>query len=103
MAIQIICINKLDGVFANPHEAICNFGWINDVNKEKGYSTKFEIVEFLENDNDVYIKRRGKTLACSLRRNQFGVPFVQAHIEGVYTDDLLSLKGCQTSCKPNCQ
>lgn len=99
MAIQIICINKLDGIFANPHEAICNFGWVNDVTNDKGYSAKLEMVEFLENDNDVYIKRRGKTLSCSIRRNQFGVPFVQAHIEGNYTNDLLSLKACQTTCQ----
>ena len=99
MAIQLLCINKLDGAFANPHEAICNFGWVNDVTGNKGYSSKAEIVGFLENDHEVYIKRRGKVLYCSLRRNQFGVPFIQAHIEGKYTNDLLSLKACQTSCR----
>ena len=103
MAIQILCIYKLDGAFTNPHEAICNFGWINDVSKDKGFSTKFEMVEFLENDNDVYIKRRGKTFLCNLRRNQFGIPFLQAHIVGNYTDDLLSIKVCSVGCQKTCQ
>ena len=97
MAIQILCINKLNTSFSNPHEAICNFGWINDVTKDKGYSTKFEMVEFLENDNDVYIKRRGETLACSLRRNPQGIPFIQAHIDGEYNNELLSLKACKNT------
>lgn len=103
MAIQIICINKLEGNFANPHEAICNFGWINDVTKDKGYSTKFEMVEFLETDNDIYIKKGSKNLACSLRRNPLGIPFLQAHIDGEYTDDLLKIKNCPNGCPNTCQ
>jgi hypothetical protein len=57
MAVRITCINKSGGYHDNPHEAITDFGWVNEQTGGTGKNTLAQMVKFLDVDKgSAYVK-----------------------------------------------
>ena len=96
MLIRIVCINKDSGNHQNPHEAINNYGWLNEASTESGKATRQEMVDWVEKGNKAYVKdEKGKIAYCNIRESKSGLRFLQTHSDGYYNNNLLSLFECK--------
>ncbi len=96
MSVRITCINKDNGNHNNPHEAITNFGWLNESNNENGNAPMNEMVQYLEKGNNAYVKDYyGNVAYCIVRISQNGNKFIQTIKDQTYADNLLNLPECR--------
>ena len=94
MAVRITCINKDNGNHNNPHEAITDFGWVNESTGASGKSTRNQMVNFLDNQNGRAYVKNGQNIAyCYTRQGRNG-RFVQTYADNTPTDNLLQLREC---------
>jgi len=97
VSIRVVCINKDNGDHDDPHESIDFFGWINESTQAKGKSSRKEMVDFLEDKGQAYVKdNQNHTSYCYVRTNpRNGNKFIQTVSDGRYTNNLLSLMECR--------
>lgn len=95
MTVQIICANKPSGNLHDPHEAISNYGWI-DENGARGITARQDMVNWLKLlGNAAYVADRlGNRIPCYWRTSARGVEFLQTYADGTYTDNLVNLPSC---------
>jgi hypothetical protein len=91
--IRITCINKDHGNHQDPHEAITRFGWISIDNK-RGFSNLAEMVSFLENNGQAFVRDRFGRTAMLIVRSRLGRKYVKTIADGRETDNLLALSEC---------
>lgn len=94
MNIRITCINKDNGDHYDPNEAITHFGWINEGNNNRGKATLSEMVKYLEDGNDAYVKSQNTTAYLVVRTSRFNNKYVKTVANGRETDNLLHLLEC---------
>lgn len=92
--IQIFCINKEGGHHYDPHEGISRFGWVNDQTSERGFSTRIEMVSYLERGGKAYVRDRFGGTAMLVVRVRLGRKYVKTVANGRETDNLLFLNEC---------
>jgi len=95
MAIRITCINKDNGDHYDPHEAITDLGWLNESTNEVGKSTRLQIVKFIEDGNQAYVKDYGGKVYLVVRISRNGNKFVQTMADGKLSNNLLALTECK--------
>ena len=95
MAVRITCIKKSNGFHENPYTAITELGWTSDNDGKSGTSTRFQIVEFLENGGVAYvIDNLGNKANLITAETNSGLKYVKTVADETKTDNLLSLKEC---------
>jgi hypothetical protein len=94
MSIRITCINKDNGHHQDPHEAITHLGWVNEVSGKTGKNTRLEIVDFLEKDNEAYVKNVFGKKAYLVVINRNNNKYVKTVADGIETNNLLNLVEC---------
>jgi len=68
MAVRITCIDKPSGNLQDPHEAISQYGWVSEATGESKYSARAQMVEWIENGGQAYVKDAYGNLAyCQVR------------------------------------
>ncbi len=92
--VQILCINKEHGNHFDPHEGISRFGWVNDQTGQRGFSTRPEMVLFLEQGGRAYVRDRFGGAAMLIVRVRLGRKYVKTIADGRETDNLLFLNEC---------
>lgn len=96
MAVRIICINKSGGYHENPHEAISNFGWVNEQTNARGNTDLAGMVKFLDVDKgQAYVVSGQNKAYCYTRQGKYR-KFVQTYADNTPTDNLLSLPECKS-------
>lgn len=96
MSIRITCINKDNGDHYDSHEAIESLGWVNEQTNASGKWTRLQMVSFIEEGNNAYVKNTlGKTAYLAVRVSRVGNKFVQTHADGVWNNNLLALPECK--------
>ncbi len=96
MNVKITCINKDNGDHYDPNEAITHLGWINESNNKSGIATLQEMIKFLENQNDAYVKDGfGNIAYLVVRTSRFGNKFVKTIADGKESNNLLELIECK--------
>lgn len=96
MSVKITCINKDNGDHYDPNEAITHLGWINEKNNKRGIATLQEMINFLENKNDAYVKDRlGNIAYLVVRISRFDNKFVKTIADGRESNNLLELIECK--------
>ena len=95
MAVRITCIKKSDGFHENPYVAITQLSWKNDSDGRIGFSTRFQIFEFLENGGVAYVLDNfGNKANLITAETGNGVKYVRTIADATKTDNLLSLPEC---------
>jgi len=94
MQVRITCVNKDNGNHTNPHEAITQYGWLNETSLASGKSSKAEMVKWLEAGNKAYVKEGLLTAFCVVRTSIAGNKFLQTVRDGHEQDNLLNLLEC---------
>ena len=96
MSVQIICINKSQGLHSDPHSAISTFGWRNDSTGATGKSTREQIYDWVKNKNGIayVIDPFGNKVFVYPRENANGTRFLQTAADRRWTDNLLALPEC---------
>ena len=95
MAVRIRCVNKPSGNIQDPHEAISEFGWIDDATGVVKYSTRQQMVDFLKNGGAAYVEDNvGNRAFCNVKTSVNGTEFLQTVTDGKWSDNLLSLPKC---------
>ncbi|HEY1074271.1 MAG TPA: DUF3892 domain-containing protein [Patescibacteria group bacterium] len=98
MSVRIVCVTKPSGNLANSHEAIEEYGWVNEKTGKSDITKRVKMVEFLKGGGQAYVtNRQGIRAYCEVRTNQYGTEFLQTVTDGIYTDNLLSLDSCPVS------
>lgn len=95
MSVRIHCINKDNGDHDDPHEAITNFGWINEQTGERGRSTRQQMVDFIDSDKgSAYVKDDYNNIVYCYTRQGKRFRFLQTYANSRPTDNLLKLSEC---------
>ena len=91
-----MCINKEGGYHSDPHEAISNFGWMNESSEEKGNATLKEMVDFLDKGNKAYVRdARNDVAYLEVKTSWAGHKYVRTIPDGIHNDNLLALGECR--------
>ena len=95
MAVRITCVDKPSGNIHNPHEAISNYGWVEDGTGLQDVSTRQNMVDWVKQGGKAYVLDQfGNKAQCYPRTSVNGAEFLQTVTDGKYTDNLLSLPKC---------
>ncbi len=96
MAVKITCITKDNGNHANPHQAITNFGWVNEETRASGTSTLATMIDFIERQGGVAYTRdaHNRVAYLTVRISSLGHKYLKTIADGVESDNLLSLPEC---------
>ncbi|MGH7156608.1 MAG: DUF3892 domain-containing protein [Candidatus Saccharimonadales bacterium] len=94
MAVRIRCINKSGGDHDNPHEAVSNYGWIDETDNDSGRSDRATMVVWVEKGNRAYVRDSQGEVDCKVNVSRAGTKFLQTYADGRWTDNLLSLQEC---------
>jgi hypothetical protein len=96
MAIRITCVAKPDGNLQNPHEAISELGWINEVDGQRSKISRLDLYAWLNDKGGVaYVTDTAGNIAyVKPRLNAYGTKYVQTQSDGVWSDNLLALPKC---------
>lgn len=95
MTVRITCVDKPSGNLQDPHEAISQYGWLDESTGETKYSSRAQMVEYLNNGGQAYVRDRfGNQVFCMLKKSAHGTVFLQTVTDGKWTDNLLSLPKC---------
>jgi hypothetical protein len=95
MAVRITCVDKPSGNLQDPHEAISQYGWLDEATGETKYSTRAQMVEWMKTGGQAYVRDSyGNQVFCNVRQNTHGTEFLQTVTDNRWTDNLLSLPKC---------
>lgn len=94
MSARIICINKDGGNHYDPHMGITHFGWKNDDDQQSGVATRSEMIKFIENGGDAYVRDRYGDVARLEVMTRNGVKYVRTIPDRTKADNLLTLTEC---------
>ncbi len=96
MSVRITCVDKLSGNLQDPHEAISQYGWVNESNNnETGINSRVSMVEWVEGGGVAYVKDSlGNVAYCQVHTSVNGTKFLQTVTDGRWSDNLLSLRKC---------
>lgn len=95
MAVRITCVDKPGGNLQNPHEAISQYGWLDESTGKTKISTRFQMIEFLKDGRKAYVQDvYGNKAFCQLRKSPYGTEYLQTVTDGKWSDNLLSLSSC---------
>ncbi|NQV00001.1 MAG: DUF3892 domain-containing protein [Parcubacteria group bacterium] len=95
MSVRITCINKDNGDHYDPHEAITHLGWLDESSKKNDKCTRLEMVKFIEDGNQAYVKDGlGIKAFLVVRTSRYGNKYVQTEADGRPTNNLLALSEC---------
>ncbi len=95
MAVRITCVTKPSGNIQNPHEAISQYGWLNETTQETGVADRASMVDWVKKGNQAYVKDfSGNTAYCDARENSNGTEYLQTYSDQQWTNNLLSLPSC---------
>ncbi len=95
MAVRITCADKPSGNLQNPHEAISQYGWLDESTQKTKISTRQQMVEFLKNGGVAYVQDAYGTKAfCQVRKNMNNTEYLQTVTDSRWSDNLLSLSSC---------
>lgn len=95
MSVRITCINKAGGDHLDPHEAVTNYGWINESDGEKGRNDRASMVDWVANKKGVAYAGTGDSkVFCQVRESRRGTKFLQTVSDGKWSNNLLSLPEC---------
>lgn len=94
MSVKITCINKEGGYHQDTHEAITNFGWVNEQTKATGNSSLAQMVEFIDGGGVAYVKVGQNSATCYTNTSRSGRKFVETRPDSTQVDNLLSLDEC---------
>ena len=95
MAVKITCVDKPSANLQDPHEAISQFGWFDINTRQTMYSTRLQMVEFLETGGSAYVEdSQGNFAYCQVRTSIRGTKFLQTVTDNRWSDNLLSLPRC---------
>ena len=90
MAIQCTGIQLAEG---NRHEHITNIRWAQDNTNNAGICTRAQMVELVERGGTAYVRDAfGNAAPLKVRISFDGVKYVQAHMDGSWSDTLLTLQ-----------
>ncbi len=94
MAVRVTCIKKSGGYHDNPHEAISEFGWLNEETRDTGRCSLGEMVKFLDVDKgSAYVQSGQNRAFCYTRQGKYR-RFVQTYADKTPIDNLLKLPEC---------
>jgi hypothetical protein len=95
MAVQIVCANKPSGNLHDPHEAIEDYGWIEDGTGKRDTTQRQQMVDWVKKGGVAYVRSPlGNQIQCYWRTSARGVEFLQTYSDGTYTDNLVNLPSC---------
>lgn len=95
MAVKIVCANKPSGNLHNPHEAITEYGWIEDGTGKNGIASRQQMVDWVKSGVNAYVQDSdGDKVYCYLRTSVNNVEFLQTYADGTYKDNLVNLPSC---------
>lgn len=95
MAVRIVCANKPSGNLHDPHEAIADYGWIEDGTNVRKISQRQDMVNWVKNGGIAYVQDSyGRRADCSVRTSARGTEFLQTYRDKVWTNDLVNLPSC---------
>jgi hypothetical protein len=90
MAVQCIGIRMSAGGYH--HEHITHIAWRNNTTGATGFSTRQEMVQFVESGNSAYVQDgRGNVAYLAVRVSSAGNKYVQTYADGIWSDNLLAL------------
>lgn len=95
MAVRITCVDKPSGDLQNPHEAISEYGWLNESTGETDVASREKMVDWVKSGGEAYVKDVwGNIIECRLRVSVNGTEFLQTVTDNKWTNNLLSLPRC---------
>ena len=95
MSVRITCINKDNGDHYDPHEAITFLGWLEESTNKIGKNTRLEMVEFIEDGGQAYVKDSYGSIAyLVVRISRGGNKYVKTVADERETNNLLELPEC---------
>lgn len=95
MTVRIVCINKSGGNHENPHEAISQYGWLNEETQKQGKNDRQSMVNWVKSGNIAYVKDTyGNKASCFVNISKNGTEFLQTQTDNKPTDNLLQLPEC---------
>ena len=90
MAIQCTGI-QFDG--GNHHEHIVNIRWVQDNTRNAGICTRAQMVTLIEKGGTAYVRDAyGNAAPLRVRMSEDGIRYVQAQMDGAWSDTLLALQ-----------
>lgn len=93
MAVKIICADKPGGNLLNPHEAISDYGWIEDGTGLSGIWDRQRMVNWVRSRGVAYVAY--PNVVCEIRVSPRGTEYLQTKADGVWGNDLVSLNNCR--------
>ncbi len=95
MSIKITCINKDNGYHSNPHEAVADYGWVEDGTGKSGKTDRQTMVSWVKSGVVAYVEDNYRTRAfCYVNKSINGTEFLETRRDGRVTNNLLSLPEC---------
>lgn len=90
MAIQCTGIQICGG---SQHEHIINFRWAQDNTKNAGICTRTQMIALIERGGTAYVRDAyGNPAFLRVRASEGGIRYIQAQMDGVWSDTLLKLQ-----------
>jgi hypothetical protein len=93
MAIQIVCANKPSGNLQDPHEAISDYGWVEDNTGLSGIWTRQIMVNWVRGGGVAYVGH--PTVICEILISPRGTEYLRTKADGIWRNDLISLNNCR--------
>jgi hypothetical protein len=96
MAVCIVCANKPSGDLHDPHEAIEDYGWIEDGTTIRKISQRQIMVNWVKSGGFAYVQDAyGRRADCYVRTSVNGTEFLQTKRDNIWTNDLVNLQSCR--------
>lgn len=89
-----MCVNKDNGNHSNPHEAIKELGWIDDVTGQRGRWSRLDMYNYVVLGGYAYVKAGTAHARLIAETSIFGTPYVKTVPDATKKDNLLSLDEC---------
>lgn len=90
MAIQCTGIQLAGG---NRHEHIAHIRWVQDNTNNAGICTRAQMIALIEKGGMAYVRDAyGNAAPLKVRLSQDGTKYVQAQMDGTWSDTLLALQ-----------
>jgi len=93
MAVQIVCADKPGGNLHNSHEAITDYGWIEDGTQKKGIWPRQKMVDWVKGGGVAYVEY--PDVICKVLKSPHGTEYLRTKKDGVLRNDLVNLRTCR--------
>lgn len=94
MSVRIVAIRKDNGNHHNPNEAVSHYQWLDENTLESKIASRQEMVSWIENGGEAYVRSTQGTVYCFVNRSVAGTKFLQTRSDGQPTNNLLDLPEC---------